>query len=80
MDEPEEPHESQSIEPVSTMTSTAFSKIEDAVSSEGMGILQKAVFLGFILGCVAIYLRMSKVKGQKDQAYEKSLAWLYMNR
>ena len=74
MEEPEDAHESQLFEPVPTTTSTAFSKIEDAFSSEGMGILQKAVFLGFILGCVAIYLRMSKGKGQNDQAYEKSLA------
>jgi len=74
MEEPEEPLESQSFEPVSTTTSTPFSKIEDAVSSEGVGILQKGLFLAVILGCIAVYLRMSKVKAQKDQAYEKSLA------
>jgi len=74
MEDAEEPHPSQSIEPVSTTTSTPFSKIEDAVTTEGMGVLQKALFLAVILGCIAVYLRMSKVKGQKDQAYEKSLA------
>jgi hypothetical protein len=36
--------------------------------------LQKALFLAVILGCIAVYLRMSKVKEQKSQAYEKSLA------
>jgi len=74
MEDPEEPHPSQSFETVSTTTSTPFSKIEDAVTTEGMGVLQKALFLAVILGCIAVYLRMSKVKGQKDQAYEKSLA------
>jgi hypothetical protein len=74
MEEPEEPHTSQSFEHVPTTTSTPFSKIEDAVTSEGMGVLQKALFLAVILGCIAVYLRMSKVKAQTDQAYEKSLA------
>jgi hypothetical protein len=74
MEEPEEPHASQLFEPVSTTTSTPFSKIEDAVIIEGMGVLQKALFLAVILGCIVVYLRMSKVKGQKNQAYEKSLA------
>jgi hypothetical protein len=71
MEEPEEP---QSFEPISTTTSTPFTKIEDAVTTEGMGVLQKALFLALILGCIAVYLRMSRVKGQKNQAYEKSLA------
>jgi len=74
MEESEEPHASQSFEPVSTTTSTPLPKIEDAVTTEGVGVLQKALFLAVILGCIAVYLRMSKVKGQKDQAYEKSLA------
>jgi len=74
MEEPEEPHTSQSFEPVPTTTNTPFSKIEHAVTSEGMGVLQKALFLAVILGCIAVYLRMSKVKAQTDQAYEKSLA------
>jgi hypothetical protein len=74
MEEPEEPNISQSFEPVPTTTSTSFSKIEDAVTSEGMGVLQKALFLAVILGCIAVYLRMSKVKAQTDQANEKSLA------
>jgi len=74
MEEPEEPHATQSLEPVSTVTSTPFSKIEDAFTTEGMGVLQKALFLAVILGCIVVYLRISKVKGQKSQAYEKSLA------
>ncbi len=74
MEEPEEPHASQTLEPVSTTTSTPLSKIVEAVTTEGMGVLQKALFLAVILGCIAVYLRMSKVEGQKDQANEKSLA------
>jgi hypothetical protein len=74
MEEPDEPYESQSFEPAATSTSAPFSKIEDAVSSEYMGILQKSLFLAVILGCIAVYLRISKVKVHKDQAYEKSLA------
>ena len=74
MEEPEELHASQSFEPVSTTTSTPFSKVEDVATTEGKGVLQKALFLAAILGCIAVYLRMNRVKGQKNQAYDKSLA------
>ena len=74
MEEPEEQHASQSFDPVPTATTTPFSKIDNTVTTEGMGVLQKALFLAVILGCIAVYLRISKAKGTKDQVYEKSLA------
>jgi hypothetical protein len=43
-------------------------------TSEGISILKKALFLIPIVGCIAIYLRMSKVKEQDIQGYEKTLA------
>jgi hypothetical protein len=43
-------------------------------TSEGMSILQKGLFLAVITGCIVIYLRMSNVKEQDTQGYEKTLA------
>jgi hypothetical protein len=43
-------------------------------TSEGISILKKGFFLILIMGCVVIYLRMSKVKEQDTQGYEKILA------
>jgi hypothetical protein len=73
MEEIEEPQETQPFEPVSTTSSPPLTKIEDPVTIEGMGILQKVLFLAVITGCVAVYLRMSKVKESTNQGYEKSL-------
>jgi hypothetical protein len=73
-EELEEPHAAQTHEPVPTATSAQISKIDDTATTEGMGILQKVLFLAVILGCIAVYLRMNKVKVQRDQASEKSLA------
>jgi len=49
-------------------------KVEDVATSEGLSILQKVLFLAVITGCVAIYLRLNKVKQEDTQGYEKSLA------
>jgi len=49
-------------------------KVESAAISEGMTILQKGLFLAVLSGCVAVYLRLSKVKEEDVQGYEKSLA------
>lgn len=47
---------------------------EDVGASEGWSLLQKGFFLAVIMGCIAAYLRMSKVSGENDQGSEKSLA------
>lgn len=73
MEEEEKPQGTGSIKPVSTTTSPSLAKIEDLATIESMGILQKVLFLAVITGCIAVYLRMSKVKGQNNQGYEKSL-------
>lgn len=45
---------------------------ESVLSSEGFSVLQKGLLLAVILGCVAVYVRMS---GKKKGRYsEKSLA------
>jgi hypothetical protein len=48
--------------------------IEDVGASEGWSLLQKGLFLVVIVGCIAVYLRMSKVNGEINHGYEKSLA------
>jgi len=57
-----------------TATPASPAKVEGAETSEGLGILQKVLFLAVISGCVAAYLRMNKVKEEDTQGYEKSLA------
>ena len=74
MEEPEEIPASHSVNPIPSATSIPFSLVEDAVTTESMGVLQKAFFMAVILGCIAIYVRMSRVKDRKDQVHEKSLA------
>jgi len=39
--------------------------------SEGYNVLQKAFFLGVILGCIMVYLRMSNKKDKRFR--EKSM-------
>jgi hypothetical protein len=51
-----------------TATPISFAK------SESWGILQKALFLAVIVGCVVVYLYMSRAKKEDVQGYEKSLA------
>ena len=48
--------------------------IGDLGASEGWNLLQKGLFLAVIVGCIAVYLRRSKVNGENDQGNEKSLA------
>jgi len=74
MEEVEEPYEAQSLEPVSTTTSPPLTKIGDPVTIESMGILKKVLFLAVITGCIAVYLRVNKVKEPNNQGYQKSLA------
>lgn len=42
--------------------------------AEGLSILQKVLFLVVISSCVAVYLRMSRVKEEDIQKYEKIIA------
>jgi len=48
--------------------------IESPEISAGLSLLQKVLFLAVISACVAVYLRMNKVKDEDTQGYEKSLA------
>jgi hypothetical protein len=45
----------------------------DFSAQEGYSLLQKGLFLGVILGCVAVYLRINSTKKAK-QYEEKSMA------
>lgn len=60
--------------PDGTTKPAAAVEVESPGVSEGMSLLQKGLFLAFISGCVAVYLRLSKVKEEDIQGYEKSLA------
>jgi len=72
----EEAADTPATTPQSTGEPAAADKtnIEGAEVSAGLNILQKVLFLAVISGCVAVYLRMNKVKEQDTQGYEKSLA------
>jgi len=63
----------------SSSSASASSEVSDAKvdhigTSEGLSILQKVLFLSVITGCIAVYLRMNRVKEPSAQAYEKNLA------
>jgi hypothetical protein len=60
--------------PASTPDTVEAPEVDSVTVSESMSILQKGLFLAFISGCVAVYLRLSKVKDEDVQGYEKSLA------
>jgi hypothetical protein len=49
------------------------SPITDHTAEESFTLLQKGLFLAVILGCVAVYLRMSSKRGQ-GRYREKSMA------
>jgi len=46
----------------------------DYESREGFSLLQKALFLSVIFGCVAVYLKMSGSSKRERRFQEKSLA------
>lgn len=46
--------------------------VSDDVAAEGFTLLQKGLFLAVILGCVAVYMRMTSKKEKTFQ--EKSMA------
>lgn len=69
MEEVEEP---QSSQPLPATASAPLIQDEDLVTVEGLGILQKVLFLAVIIGCIAAYLRMSR-RGN-DQGYKESPA------
>jgi len=71
-DEKAEP--SATGEAVITSSTPVAGLIEDAKTLEGLGLLQKVLFLAVLTGCIATYLRMSRVKAADEQGYEKSLA------
>jgi hypothetical protein len=48
--------------------------IEDVGASEGWNLLQKGLFLAVIVGCIAVYVRKSRVNGENNHGYEKGLA------
>ena len=50
------------------------SPITDHTVEEGYTLLQKGLFLAVILGCIAVYLRMSSKKGKQGRFSEKSMA------
>ena len=54
--------------------SGASTNFEGIANPESLSILQKALFLAVIIGCIAVYLRMKQLKQQDNQGYEKSLA------
>ena len=54
--------------------STAPTTVEDIKAGESSLIWQKVLFLAVIVGCIGIYLRISKVKQEDSQGYEKNLA------
>jgi hypothetical protein len=59
-------------------TTTASDDKADEQTAEGSyeiwGLAQKGLLLVIIVGCVALYLRLTRGKSVKDQGYEKSLA------
>ena len=65
--------------PVAIPTSTnepptvGHAPITDHTAQESYTLLQKGLFLAVILGCVAVYLRMSNKKGQGRVIREKSM-------
>lgn len=50
------------------------SPISDHTAQESYTLLQKGLFFAVILGCVAVYLRMSSKKSSKGRFSEKSMA------
>jgi hypothetical protein len=48
------------------------SPITDDIAEESYSILQKGLFFAVIMGCVAVYIRMSNKRGK--QYLEKSMA------
>jgi hypothetical protein len=57
----------------STIVPPVVVPVKDAVTAEGFTLLQKGLFFAVILGCVAVYLRMSGSKKEK-RFQEKSMA------
>ena len=59
--------------PTNELPTVGQSPIHDHTAEEGYTLLQKGLFFAVILGCVAVYLRMSSKKGQ-GRYREKSMA------
>jgi hypothetical protein len=49
--------------------------VDTVAAAEGWSLFQKAALFGVILGAIAIYLRMTRQRGERtDVGYEKTLA------
>jgi len=61
--------EPETPEPVETETETkepaAIEYLEDGSSEDGYSVLQKGLFFVVIIGCVAMYIRMSNKKNKR---------------
>jgi hypothetical protein len=59
--------------PTNELPTVGQSPIYDHTAEEGYTLIQKGLFFAVILGCFAVYLRMSSKKGQ-GRYREKSMA------